>query len=259
MDPKYFSGLILGLVIAAAAGTYAFWEKPIEDGRTSSGSVSRAAIVEFTEMMRAKVITEIGQPIEGFEPFMFMRVFPGLTAQDFDKVDALIGLYRYENGQVVYDLNGEPELHSAARAISDEGMEQLLMNITTRLNYNLESAATIKELIDAIDSAPGSDPTSGAAEPGTSPEPTQPMGSDIMVRGTIVCLPHRGDGPHTMECAIGLKADDGKHYALKNFSYPDQGDVQERIQVTGKLLTSGEFHQRYDIVGTLEVTKVQKI
>lgn len=42
-----------------------------------------------------------------------------------------------------------------------------------------------------------------------------PMGSEIVVSGTMICLPHKNtSGPQTLECAFGLKGDDGKNYAL---------------------------------------------
>jgi hypothetical protein len=77
--------------------------------------------------------------------------------------------------------------------------------------------------------------------------------------GTIECLPHKGDGPHTMECAIGLKADSGQHYALTTFNYLDQADVGDRVRLVGVTVTTDELHARYDIVGTFQVASVEKL
>jgi hypothetical protein len=77
--------------------------------------------------------------------------------------------------------------------------------------------------------------------------------------GIIACLPHKGDGPHTMECAIGLKTDDGKYFALTNFNYPGSADVGERVRIAGVTVTTDEFHASYDIVGTFQVASVEKI
>jgi hypothetical protein len=77
--------------------------------------------------------------------------------------------------------------------------------------------------------------------------------------GTIECLPHKGSGPSTMECAIGLKGDDGKHYALTMFDYPGQAGVGDRVALIGAMVTTDELHQQYDIVGTFQVDTATKL
>ncbi len=238
------------VILALGAGIYVAINMPAAN--TGDSSISKEAVQEFTDQMRAGTIARVGQPIEGFEPTMFMQAFPGLTANDFNNVDALIGLYRYQNGEAVYDLNGEIETHSAARAISDEGMLTLLLNIADRLNYDLTGNETVADVLAAISAAPGEDPTNPAAGGGI--EPTL-FGTKVTFKGSIVCLPHKGDGPHTMECAYGLKADNGSHYALKNlFNEPGpwEFDVSDRIEVTG-MLAEPAANEKYDIVGVIDV------
>lgn len=121
------SVVLLGVLVCAGMWIYT------RPHNTSNSEGSTEAVARFSSEMRNKVVAEIGQPIEGFEPFMFMQMYPGLTPQDFNEVDAEIGFYRASNGQVVYDPGGEPELHSAARAISDDGMAQLYHNILARV------------------------------------------------------------------------------------------------------------------------------
>ncbi len=42
-----------------------------------------------------------------------------------------------------------------------------------------------------------------------------------VLEGEVVCLPHRNTtGPVTLECAYGLKTDDGKYYALDTTGLP---------------------------------------
>jgi hypothetical protein len=248
MNAKYILMFALGALVAAGLGAYAFYKPDMSPNGENPTSIPSAKVAEFSEAVRSKVIIQIGQPIEGFEPFMFMQVYPGLIAQDFENVDALIGLYRYQNGQVVYDLNGEQELHSAARAISDKGMEQLFGNILARVSMPA-GTDPVQGVLDAISASPGPDPTNNTSEPGIS----------TTVRGQIACLPHKGDGPHTMECAIGVRADNGKYYALTNFSYPEDGDVQERLEITGRLVTPNQFQEKYDIVGTIEVERATRL
>lgn len=210
-----------------------------------TGSVSESAVQEFTEKVREETVREVGQPIEGFEPFMFMRAFPALTEADFDGVDALIGGYVYENGELRYDLQGEQELHSAARAISDEGMATLLSNVASRLNFNLEGEATIDEVLAAMNE--------GETDSGN-------ISSDETVRitGEVVCLPHKDrSGPQTLECALGLEAANGMFYGLKQVSAaaPLALDTGARVTVTG-VITPPEASTKYDIARVIEVQSI---
>src|SRR3989344_3172106 len=57
-----------------------------------------------------------------------------------------------------------------------------------------------------------------------------PIPGSITVSGEIACLPKKGSGAQTMECAIGLKALDGRHYGLKNLF---QHDPEHKFSVGG--------------------------
>lgn len=87
----------------------------------------------FTQKLREGVIKNLGQPIEGFVPSMFTQVFTGLVPQDFEGVDALLGTYQFIEQELVFTANEGGVLHSAARAISDAGMEALFLNIVNRV------------------------------------------------------------------------------------------------------------------------------
>ncbi len=248
MNKQFIAGFVLAALVLVGAVTFASWNgggTPVDSGNTSSG-LSQADKTRFIDTVRAKVVAEIGQPIEGYEPFMFMRVYPGLIAQDFNNIDALIGRYVVANGQVTYDLNGEQELHSAARAISDEGMEQLFLNILARISL-MAGSDQVDGVLNAISAAPGPDPTVGT-------------GTETTLTGKITCLPHKGDGPHTMECAFGLVTAEGNHYALQNLwdVAPTITDTEVRVRVTGVVSTPAA-NEKYDIVGVVKVTKVEKL
>lgn len=248
----------MALLALVAVSTYAYWGSTVVEPREEEPVVVLdTATQAFTEELRTKFVAEKGQPIEGFEPWMFMEVCPGLEAADFDGVDALIGLYRVESGEVTYDLNGEPELHSAARAISDEGMAQLLHNIAARLEVDLaadladdDASASLEIIFAALEE--------GNAEP----EPVPQDGTEeISITGTIVCLPKKGPGPHTLECAYGLRADSGAHYGLRNLftgPWPWPLDTGDRARITGQLL-SPEVNTSYDIVGVIEVSNSEAL
>lgn len=84
----------------------------------------------------------------------------------------------------------------------------------------------------------------------------------IIVEGEVTCLPHRDtSGPTTMECAYGLKADDGSYYGLNAATLPPnepvEYDVGDRISVKGVLLppadVPGNFWQIYNITGYIQM------
>ena len=76
------------------------------------------------------------------------------------------------------------------------------------------------------------------------------------LKGTVACLPKPGDGPHTLECSLGLKVQE-KYYALKNNPQQDL-PVNQRVKVTGKITPPGP-DEIYDIVGTMNVETLENI
>lgn len=88
--------------------------------------------------------------------------------------------------------------------------------------------------------------------PGTiEPSRTEP----ITMTGTMTCLPHKGNGMHTMECAYGIKDDFGTHYGLRNIPQMDMMgglyEMGQRITISGTLTTGTD--EKYDIVGTIDL------
>jgi len=88
----------------------------------------------FNEKLREGVIDRIGQPIEGFVPFMFLRAFSGLVPNDFDGADALLGEYRIKEKELAFIVDEGGPVHSAAETISEEGMNTVFANIQRRTN-----------------------------------------------------------------------------------------------------------------------------
>ena len=79
--------------------------------------------------------------------------------------------------------------------------------------------------------------------------------------GDVACLPHKGPGPTTQECALGLKADDGKYYGLIGSKTAGLGTMDgERVSITGILKdgTQNPF-DKYDTVGIIEVQSIQVV
>ena len=90
--------------------------------------------------------------------------------------------------------------------------------------------------------------------------------AEITINGEIACLPKKGNGPQTMECAIGLLADDGSYYSLINMSKVDPdykfsvGGLKVAVEgmFTSNNKTSPEVN-RYDTVGSISVIKISQI
>ncbi len=87
--------------------------------------------------------------------------------------------------------------------------------------------------------------------------------------GTYVCLPHKDTtGPQTLECALGMKADDGNYYSL-NFNLASQAPPNlatgDRFSASGvvtptETLNSDYLRKTYNVKGVFSVTdSVEKI
>ncbi len=87
---------------------------------------------------------------------------------------------------------------------------------------------------------------------------------NVTLSGTYTCLPHLNtEGPQTMECAFGLKTDDGVYYAV-NFGASagamDQFKSGEHITAEGfvviKEALSTNQWQKYNMKGIFTITKI---
>lgn len=87
---------------------------------------------------------------------------------------------------------------------------------------------------------------------------------NVTLSGTYVCLPHLDtSGPKTMECAFGLKTDDGVYYAV-NFgqSADSMSQFQSGAHITAegfvviKEALSTDQWQKYNMKGIFTITKL---
>lgn len=82
----------------------------------------------------------------------------------------------------------------------------------------------------------------------------------ISLEGIIVCLPHAGPGPHTKECAAGLRTQDGAHYALEFVLTSEalpEFQTGDRLSARGVLIARDglpEHLTKYDLVGLFSIT-----
>jgi hypothetical protein len=222
------------LAVVVLVGIFILAKEPNNDQE----SITPAAAY-FIEQTRNTVISELGQPIEGFEQSMFMTVYPGLQGSDFANVET------------IGDLNEADVATSADAAITDYGMTILLSNVAERLDISIDNEQDVNEILKSISA--NEDITQG----------------EINLEGVTTCLPHKDTtGPQTLECAFGLQTDSGANYALDLSAFsPDSmsaiSTTNNRIRVSGifvpvEVLSSMEWH-KYDIEGIIRVNNAVEI
>jgi hypothetical protein len=112
------------------------------------------------------------------------------------------------------------------------------------------------------ENVPGQQNPNGSNPDNTTPADVVPVRTSLS--GTYVCLPHRNtSGPQTMECAFGIRTDDGKHYGidfnLMSQTKPENIEMGSRITANGlmtpvEMLSSDRWTTVYNIVGIFSVT-----
>ncbi|HVZ66754.1 MAG TPA: hypothetical protein VG917_00660 [Patescibacteria group bacterium] len=89
---------------------------------------------------------------------------------------------------------------------------------------------------------------------------TSPAPQDVIVKGEIVCLPHKDKkGPQTLECAYGLKTKTGKYYALRDTSsnYANLTSKPNGSNVTIHGTLEVIPGTKYDTVGVISISSIQ--
>lgn len=80
-----------------------------------------------------------------------------------------------------------------------------------------------------------------------------------LFKGEVVCLPHKDKGEfQTLECAYGLKTEDGKYYAISDpeAKYVTAFSTSEKVLVEGSL-AAPSVDSKYDIVGVISVSSMK--
>ncbi len=82
------------------------------------------------------------------------------------------------------------------------------------------------------------------------------------VSGEFVCLSHRNtSGPQTMECALGLKGDDGNYYGV-NDTDPNYSNVSglgtgAKVKIKGKF--TPQPSSKYNSIGNLSIENLEQL
>lgn len=132
----------------------------------------------FKTTLKNEVVAKFGMPIEGYEPFMFLETFPGLTETDFEGVEASIGYYTIEGGRLTHKLDNTKLIHSAAKAITDRGFDTLLANVSVRLRVDLAEDGTLTEVMEALIESPRK-PSQSVIPPVLVPEDPATSGGGV--------------------------------------------------------------------------------
>jgi len=137
------------LVVAVVGSYYLYLTTPDDDAQDTSAINTSAIDVQeyFNEKLREGVIDRIGQPIEGFVPFMFMQAFSGLVLEDFDSANALLGEYKIVEKELAFIMDAVGPIHSAAEAVSEEGMKTVFANIQRRTNVLITTTDEVDGLL----------------------------------------------------------------------------------------------------------------
>ena len=83
-----------------------------------------------------------------------------------------------------------------------------------------------------------------------------PKKEAVSLEGEIVCLPHKNtEGPQTLECASGLKTDEGTHYGLssKDSASPLTAAAGSKKRASANGVLEPATDDTYDIKGVIVV------
>lgn len=97
-------------------------------------------------------------------------------------------------------------------------------------------------------------------------EDASTLSQPISIIGEVICLPKRGQGEQTSECAIGLKGSDDLYYGLSNLSEVDPSNIFSagniRVEVVGAIsprTLTGPDGNVYDTVGVIAISTIKKV
>jgi len=85
-------------------------------------------------------------------------------------------------------------------------------------------------------------------------------GKPIIISGSIICLPHkRPDAVNTLECAYGLKGEDGNNYGLTdpNWKFLTEVGTGANVEINGKFIKQDDG--KYNSIGKIEIENMEKL
>ncbi|MBU1164291.1 hypothetical protein KKA15_01875 [Patescibacteria group bacterium] len=104
----------------------------------------------FREELSRAGAERVGQPIEGFNAFIYLEAFPGFIAKDFDGVKSFEGIYNLNDTELEYTRTAGNPITSAEETISEEGYKILLVNFSKRVGVEVNNEKNIATLLDKL-------------------------------------------------------------------------------------------------------------
>jgi hypothetical protein len=154
----------------------------------------------FKTTLKNEVVRTQGVPVEGFVPDMFLRAFSGLTITDFEGAEASIGHYTILEGKLVHKLDETKLIHSAAKVLTDRGLDTLLANVSIRLGVDLTKDGTLTQIMDALIL-----PATGSADGASGGESTGSEGTDVGSAPSAPVVPEDSGSDDMVMCTMDAK------------------------------------------------------
>ena len=104
----------------------------------------------FREEISRAGVERVGQPIEGFNAFIYLESFPGFKESDFDGVETFEGIYKLEGDELKYERTSGNPVTSAEETLAEQGYKTLLKNLSKRLEVTVSTEADIATLLEKL-------------------------------------------------------------------------------------------------------------
>lgn len=104
----------------------------------------------------AERIWQVGQvnlgamPIEGFDPQIFKQAFPLLEDYDFHNTQAYGGIWKYDNGELIFERDNTEVFTSADGTLTEEGVKTLYHNLKIRMDFVIQTKEDIDAFIESL-------------------------------------------------------------------------------------------------------------
>lgn len=142
----------IGIIVLVVVGAFFVLKPaPVADTQLTTDFLLSGELVSyFAEELEAPIVERLGQPIEGFTPAILTSEYKQLAPKDFDRAEALQGVYEYKGGTLEFVLGDTDVPHSAADTLTQEGMRTVLSNLGTRLGIVVDSKGEIDTIIESL-------------------------------------------------------------------------------------------------------------
>lgn len=112
----------------------------------------------------------------------------------------------------------------------------LVLLVSLGLSLASKPITTFDECVAAGNEVQDSHPQTCATKSGK--QFTQSTANTQTFEGTVVCMPHKNtDGPQTLECAIGIKTEEGAYYSIKTndlqHELNSKAGSDKKVRITG--------------------------